>query len=232
VLEEGIMHELRLHQELLLLALSDDEGHVAFSGQLSLGLGGALFTELLLAERIAIVHEGRGGRKTYVDVRSTAAFGEPVLDAALAKLASASRRASPSTAVTRLGNTPRLRHAVAQELCHMGVLQESEQQILVLFRRRVYPTVNAVPEQSLIARIRRVLDAGHQPDDRTAALIGIAHLAGALAAIYTRKERRALAPRIKQLVDSSAGSHAAADAITAAHVAIMAATTAAVVAAS
>lgn len=225
-------HELRLHQELLLLALSDDKGTVAFSGMLGLGLGGALFTELLLAQRIEIVHEGRGGKKQYVEVRDTSPFREPVLDIALSRLAEAKRRAKPSSAVSRLGSIPKLRHAVAQELCRAGVLRETEQQILLLFRRRVYPTVDGRPEQALIRRIKSVLDGGKTPDERTAALIGIANLTGALAAIYNRTQRRALKPRLKHLAESSAGSQAAAQAIAAAHAAIMAATIAAAAAAS
>lgn len=225
-------HDLRLHHELLLLALSDDKGTVAFGGMLGLGLGAALFTELLLANRVEIVSEGRGGKKQFVEVRDTARFREPVMDLALDRIASAKRRAAPPAIVSRLGNIPKLRHAVAQELCRAGVLRETEQQILILFRRRTYPTIDGRPEKALIRRVRSALDSGKTPDDRTAALIGIANVTGTLAAIYTRAERRALKPRLKHIAASSAGSKAAAQAIAAAHTAIMAASTAAVVAAS
>lgn len=225
-------HELRLHHELLLLALSDEKGTVAFSSMLGLGLGGALFTELLLANRVEIVHEGRGGKKRYVELRDNSPFHEPALDLALSRLAEAKRRATPPSAVSRLGNIPRLRHVVAQELCRAGVLRETEQQILILFRRRLYPTIDRRPEQALIRRIKSVLDGGKTPDERTAALIGIANLTGALAAIYTRTQRRALKPRLKHIAESSVGSQAAAQAVAAAHAAIMAATIAAAAAAS
>lgn len=219
---------LRLHHELLLLALSDDKGTVAFGSMLTLGLGGALLTELLLADRIAIVHEGRGGKKQFVEVRDTSPLGETVLDDALAKLASAKRRAAASTAVSRLGN----RHAVARELCQLGVLRETEDQILLLFRRRVYPTVDPAPERALIRRIKAVVDGGAPPDDRSAALIGIADLTDTLSAIYDRRERKERKARLKHIAESSAGSRAAGQAVAAAHAAIMVATTAAVVAAT
>lgn len=223
---------LRLHHELLLLALSDDKGTVAFGSMLTLGLGGALLTELLLADRIAIVHEGRGGKKQFVEVRDTSPLGETVLDDALAKLASAKRRAAASTAVSRLGNLPKLRHAVARELCQLGVLRETEDQILRLFRRRVYPTVDPAPERALIRRIKAVVDGGAPPDDRSAALIGIADLTDTLSAIYDRRERKERKARLKHIAESSAGSRAAGQAVAAAHAAIMVATTAAVVAAT
>ncbi len=223
---------LQLHHELLLLALSDDEGTVAFSSMLGLGLGGALLTELLLAGRIEIVDEGGRWNKQFVEVRDKGRLSTSVLDEALGKLRDAKRRSSPSNAVSRLSSLPKLRHRVAQELCRQGVLRETEQQVLLLFRRRVYPTVDGRPEQALIRRVRNVLDAGKSPDDRTAALIGIANLTGALGAIYDRKERRALKARLKVIAESSAGSKAAGQAIAAAHAAIMTATTAAAIAAS
>lgn len=223
---------LQLHHELLLLALSDDEGTVAFSSMLGLGLGGALLTELLLAGRIEIVDEGGRWNKQFVEVRDKGRLSTSVLDEALGKLRDAKRRSSPSNAVSRLSSLPKLRHRVAQELCRQGVLRETEQQVLLLFRRRVYPTVDGRPEQALIRRVRNVLDAGKSPDDRTAALIGIANLTGALGAIYDRKERRALKARLKEIAESSAGSKAAGQAIAAAHAAIMTATTAAAIAAS
>lgn len=143
---------LRLHQELLLLALCDDKGTVAFSSMLGIGIGAALFTELLLAERIAIVHEGKTRKKQYVEVRSREPMGEPALDLALTRLAEAKRRISPPIAVSRLSGIPKLRHTVAQELCRAGVLRETEQQILLLFRRKVYPTLDGRPIRDLLTR--------------------------------------------------------------------------------
>lgn len=222
---------LRLHHELLLLALSDDEGTVAFSGMLGLGLGAALFTELLLAERVEIVREGRGGKKQFVQLLDKQPFGETVLDHALAQIRDAKRRASPANTVSRLGNVSKLRHSVAAELCDKRVLRETEKQVLLLFKRRVYPTVDGRPEAALIRRVRNVLSGTKKPDARTAALIGIANVSGPLAAIYSRKERRALKPRLKAIAESSVGSKAASEAIAAAQAAIAAAAAAAAVAA-
>ena len=222
---------LRLHHKLLLLALSDDEGTVAFSSMLGLGLGAAIFTELLLEERVAIVDTGSRWNKQLVEVVDPTPFGEEVIDSALARLHALKRRGSPSTTVSRLGNVSGLRHAVARELCRAGVLRETEQQVMLLFRRRTYPTVDKRPEQALIRRIRAVLDGGKPTDPRLAALIAIADASGSLAAIYDRKERRALKPRIKAVTESSAGGKAAREAIAAVQAAIIAATTAAAAAA-
>jgi golgi phosphoprotein 3 len=224
--------KLLLHHELLLLALADDSGKVAFGDMLTIGLGGALLTELLLAERIAVVRDTTGLKRSWVEVRDRTPLGDALLDNALEQLATAKRRVQMSTAVTRLGGRRRLRHDVALALCARGILREDEQRILALFRRKVYPTVNPKPEQALVRRIRDVLDGGKTPDARTAALIGIAGLTNTLRAIYDRKTLRALKPRLKALAESHAGSRAAKEAVAAVHAAIMAATIAATAAAA
>jgi hypothetical protein len=223
---------LRLHHELLMLALCDEKGTLAFGHMIELGLGGALLTELLLAGRVEIVEEGTRWKRKFVQVIDGTPFREPVLDAALAKLRSAKRRAAPSTVVSRLGHLPKLRHDVARELCRVGVLREDEQQVLLLFRRRVYPTVDSRPERALIARIRDVLEHGAVPKERTATLIALANVTHALAALYDRKALKALKPRLKSITESNVGSKAAQEAVAAAHAAVMAAMTAAVVAAT
>jgi golgi phosphoprotein 3 len=224
--------KLLLHHELLLLALADDSGKVAFGDMLTIGLGGALLTELLLAERIAVVRDTTGLKRSWVEVRDRTPLGDALLDNALEQLATAKRRVQMSTAVTRLGGRRRLRHDVALALCARGILREDEQRILALFRRKVYPTVNPKPEQALVRRIRDVLDGGKTPDARTAALIGIAGLTNTLRAIYDRKTLWALKPRLKALAESHAGSRAAKEAVAAVHAAIMAATIAATAAAA
>jgi hypothetical protein len=55
---------LLLHHELLLLALCDRTGTVAFGDLLGIALGGALFTELMLAERIDVERDTRGFKRT------------------------------------------------------------------------------------------------------------------------------------------------------------------------
>lgn len=223
---------LRLYHELLLLALADDSGKVAFGSMLLYGLGGAILTELLLENRLEIVEEGTRLKRRFVQVTNPRRIGEPVLDAVLIKLGEAKRRASPSAIVSRFGQKRQLRHEIARELCRAGVLRESEQQVLLLFRRRVYPTIDSRPERALIRRVRDTLDAGKKPTDRTAALIGLASASGVLLSLYDRKALRALKPRIKTIAESSEGSRAVRESVAAAHAAVTAAMVAATVAAT
>lgn len=219
---------LRLHHELLLLALHDRKGTMAFGQMINLGLGGAILTELLLEGRARIVTEGARRKKDFVEVVDARPTHDAALDAALAKLSGAKRRASPSGTVSRIGNVKNLRHLVARDLCRRGILRETEQEVLLLFRRRVYPTVDPAPERALIQRVRAALEGTEPPSERTAALVAVADVTHALAAIYSRTERRALKNRIRAVRGADVGSQAARQAIEAA----AAAMTAAIVASS
>lgn len=221
---------LRLHHELLLLALHDRKGTLAFGQMIHLGLGGAILTELLLEGRVRIVEAEGRRKKEFVEVVDRRGLHDSGLDAALQKLASAKRRATPATTVSRIGQVKGLRHLVARDLCRKGVLRETEEEILLLFRRRVYPTVDPAPERALVNRVRRTLSGEAPPEERTTALIALADATSTLGAIFDRKERRALKGRIRELRDADVGSRAARQAVeaaTAALVASMAAATAA-----
>ncbi len=220
---------LRIHHELLLLALHDKKGTLAFGQMQHIGLAGGIFAELLIEGRIAIVEEPRR-RKTrhLVEVVDPSRFGEDVMDSGLTKLSEAKRRASPKDTVARLGAIKKLRHDVARELARMGVLRATEDQILLFFKRRIYPTVDPGPERNVIGRIRDALEGDATPDDRTTLLVALAHGTKTLRAIYDRKSLKALKPRIEQLsVEAGAGAHAAGEAIRAVQAATVAAITAA-----
>lgn len=219
---------LRLHHELLLLALHDERGSMAFGRMIELGLGGALLTELLIEGRIRIVETKRLlGTSRIVEVLDATPVGSPVLDDALAALAGSSRRPSTQHAVSRLARMSGLRRRVASELARHGVLREKEETVLLLFRRRRYPTLDPAPERALVARIRKALESRAEVAPRTAALISLADLTRTLDAVYTRSEQRALRPRIRSIGDDIGGSQALKDAIQAANAAMVAAVAAA-----
>ena len=231
------MHNgLRLHQELLLLALHDEKGTNAFARMLEIGLAGAMLGEFLLEGRAELRPEGRKGRPL-VTVVSRAAFGDPVLDDGLRKLVDAKRRGSPQSTVGSLARVKDLRKRTAVALCRRGILRENEESVLLLFKRRVYPTLDAGPERALVQRIREAVeDPEAAVEPRTALLIQLARSTGALRALYSNTEIRARKARLESLKPAAGpggeATQAAIEAAQAAMVAVMAATTAATTAAS
>ena len=212
---------LRIHEELLLLALHDKKGTNAFAPLLDPALGGGLMAELLLDDRIELRKEGRRGLITVIDPSRTS---DPVLDMGLKKLDSARRRADPQTTVLRLARIKDLKAEIARGLCRRGILRAREDEVLILFRRKVYPTVDPGPERALIERIRRVLDDDEAPDARTAIMIGLAQTSGALGAVYDRKERRALKKKIAGLQEATLAGGATKEAVDAIQTAIFVST--------
>lgn len=220
---------LRIHHELLLLALHDKKGTLAFGQMQHIGLAGGIFAELLLEGRLAVVEERRGRKlRPLVQVVDATRFGEGVMDAGLRKLSEAKRRASPKDTVGRLGGMKRLRHEVGRELARMGVLRATEQDVLLFFKRRVYPTVDPGPEREVVGRVRDALEGTGEPDDRTTLLVALAHGTRTLRSIYDRKALKSLKSRIEEIsLASGVGGEAAGEAIRAAHAATVAAIAAA-----
>lgn len=213
-------HTLGLHEEILLLALRDEEGTTA-GDQYAYGLAGAIAAELLLRGRIRLVE---GKRKPMVEALETAP-AEDVLGTCQARIAVARRRATLATWVQRLAAMRNLKHMVAQELCRRGVLRADEDKVLLLFKRKIYPEVDPGPERELTDRLREAIvgDAA-EVDPRTVLLISLASSAGLLGNAFSRKELRARKKRIDAVVNGEVTGQATREAIEAAQAAMVAAT--------
>lgn len=220
--------DLHLHEQMLLLVLRDDEGTVeSKAGMYRIALGGAILSELLLEGRIAIEEN----KKKMVNVTSAAPLGDPVLDEALAKIAAAKRRRRASTWVSSLAGIKRLRHRVAEELCRRGILKDSEDKVLLIFKRKVYPTINPTPERRLLGEVRTaIVGAASTIDSRTAILIALAHATGSLRAHFDRPTLKKYKQRLEKITKGDLIGGAAREAVQAAQAAAMAAITAATVA--
>ena len=121
---------LFLHEEMLLLALRDEEGTTVCGSNCLLAMGGGIAGELWLARRIGI----EASRKKLVDLENPKVFGDEVLDEGVGRLVNAKRRASLQTWISRFSRLPRLKHRAAEGLCRRGVLREDVGKILLIFR--------------------------------------------------------------------------------------------------
>ena len=211
---------LLLHEELMLLALHDEKGTIV-SGTASFGVAGAIAAELLLQERIRI-DESR--RRKIVDVRSIRRIGDPVVDECLKKVRDAKRRASLQTWITRFSSLSKLRHRVAGRLCERGILKVDEKQLLVIFKRRIYPEIDPGPEQEIIERLREAIFGNdREVEPRTVVLASLAKAVGLLNPIFGRKELRSRKQRIKSLAKGDVVGKATAEAVAATQAAVAAA---------
>jgi len=208
-----------MHEEILLLALRDEEGTVAAGSMYEYAIGGAILSELLLDKHISV---DNSNKKKLINIDNTTPVGDPLIDECLQKISTAKRRASLTTWVTRFAHTKRLKHRVAEQLVKRGILRADEDKVLLIFSRKIYPEVNPVPERKLIERLRRaIFEDGEDFDSRTIVLLSLANSAELLRLTFDKKELKRRKKRIEQIVNGEIAGKAAKEAIEAIQAAIM-----------
>jgi hypothetical protein len=215
---------LRLHEAVLLLALRDEHGTTdRRAGMYRLAFGGAVLAELALEERIEV----GAGKKALVEVAaSEPLIGDPVLDHALLRIESSKRPRRATHWVGKLGNLD-LRRDSAEGMCRRGILHKTESRILFAFTRTRFPTVDPAPEQALIDAIHAAIDSDHATvDPGLASLIGVAHAAGTLRVVYSRRDLKARRQRIAEISRDAPAARATRAAVEAVQAAVIAASAA------
>jgi hypothetical protein len=222
------MIELRLYEEILLLALKDEEGTTYSGTSWPYAVGGAVLAELLLEGRLGL--EERKGRKVVALVNSTP-LGEPVADRVLEKIAHAKKDSDLTTWLARVAGMKDLKHQIAEQMTLKGVLRVETHKVLLIFSRRIYPELDPTPELEIVHRVEHaVFSDDSDLDTRTAILVSLAHVSGILNPVFGKKrvaERRDRLERIVEDRPSAEAARAAIEAAKAAMTAIMAATIAA-----
>ena len=211
---------LFLYEEIMLLVLRDEQGTVA-TGFPEQVVAGAILAELLLDGRISV----EDTRKQLVNLKNSKPTGEPILDECLERMAARKRRASLKIWVQRLADTKNLRHKVARQLCDRGILRADEDKIMFLFKRRVYPEINPLPEKKVISRMREAIFTDHSKiDPRTIMLISLANGSGLLRKIFGRKDVKTRKKRIEQIANGDLTGKATNEVIAACQTAVLIAT--------
>lgn len=224
----AIRHELRLHEELLLLALHDDKGTMLGS-MYGATAGGAILAELLLESRVEVQTERK---RQFVVLRDSRMTGAPILDDALERIRTAKRRASPAAWVSRFSQTKDLRHRTAQDLVVRGILRAEEDKVLFLFPRRLYPTVDAAPERAIVERLRKAIFSDTEVPERTAVLAALANAGGMLGHVFDKKALKARKARLEQIASGEIATRATKEALAAIQTAASVAATVAAVSAA
>ena len=214
-----IQTNLFLHEEIMLLALRDEQGTIASGTMYQYAIGAAVLAELLLNKRIAV---GEPRKKKLVNLISSQPLGEALIDQCLEKISNKKRRASLQRWVSRFSGVKNLKHRVAQGLCERGILRAAEDTILLLFTRKIYPEVNPEPERKLIERLRQaIFTDSRNIDPRTVVLVSLANSTGLLKVVFDKKELKGRKARIKEMSDGEITGKAAKEAIEAMQAAVM-----------
>jgi Golgi phosphoprotein 3 len=214
-----MQNTLFLHEEILLLALRDKEGTIAFGTMYQYAIGAALLAELLLRKRIEVE---QSGKRKLVNLIDPTPLGEPLIDECLNKISSAERRAVLQTWVSRFAGVKNLKHRAAKQLCKRGILGADEDKVFLLFSRKIYPEINPVPERELIRRLEyAIFTDARDIDPRTVVLLSLAKSTDILKVVFDKKKLKGRKARIKQIVNGEITGKAATEAIQAMQAAVM-----------
>ncbi len=214
---------LFLHEEILLLALKEEEGTFVSGPMYTYAIAGAITSELLLTQRIALDENSKS--KDVVVVLSTEPTGEDVLDHCLRKIDQSKRPKKLQSWISIIGNYPELKHDIANRMDELGVLKATTDKVLLIFTRRIYPEVDPIPEQQLRKRISRAIFEHDESvlDAHTSILIALLNQSGLLRSLFDRKMLKAEKAWIDQICSGDLIGDATKDAIQAAQAAMMAA---------
>ena len=215
-------NDLFLHEEVMLLALKDEEGTVGTGVQYHFAIGGAIIAELLLANKIKV---DDSKKRKLVDLVDPSPTYDPLIDECLEKMRVAKKRSNLQNLVSKFANTKNIKHRVALQLCKKGILRADEDKVLLIFTRKIYPEVNPEPENKLIERLREAIFTDTpEVDSRTVVLISIAKSADLLKMAFDKKELKKRKKRIEQIINGDLAGKATQEAIQAMQAAVMVAT--------
>ena len=211
--------DLFLYEEIMLLALKDEEGTIASGTMYNYAVGGAIIAELLLNQSIAV---DQSKKKKLVSVINPELLNDSLIDEWLMKMSSAKRRKTLQDWVSRVANTKDLKHRIALQLCQRGILKMDEKTILLLFTQRIYPEINPEPEREIINRLHSTIFTDTDDiDARTIVLLSLAKSANILPVIFGKKEIKQRKKRIEQIVNGDIAGKATKEAIDAMQAAVM-----------
>ena len=133
-------HELRLHEEQLLLALDDEKGSIR-SSNFNLAVGAGLLAELMLEGRVRLEPGGKPSKDRIVPVDARP-LADPLLDECLRKVHDAKKPKPPKAWIAKFAQLSGLRKRVGTALVRRGLLRERKTRILLLFPWTYYPALD------------------------------------------------------------------------------------------
>ncbi|MGW7514290.1 GOLPH3/VPS74 family protein [Streptomyces sp. NPDC054796] len=172
--------ETLIVEDLTLLMMDDKSGAIAGAGTLYYTLGGAVLVELGLGGHVTVDENDSGLNGVKVRAVEGDPLPDPVLRAAQDKVAGRVR--GVQTLLIQIGTG--LRETVLDRLVERGMLRRESRKTLGVFRSTATTAADTSHKEALVARVRAVLIDGEEPDDRTAALIGLLLASGTLPSLY------------------------------------------------
>ena len=196
-------NDLFLHEEVMLIALKDQEGTIhSKASSFRYALAGAILAELAIEGKVLVSED----RREPLRILDTKPVGDPAIDAALAKMAKSKHTYVAENWVGMIASIANLKEQTALSLCRRGILKEEEKKILFIFTSKTYPEVDHDPEDLLLARLEdAIFNTRSMVDARTAMLISILTASSMLSIPFDAKRMKAktIKKRIEKISEGS-----------------------------
>ncbi len=155
---------LLLHQEVTLLALSDEKGTIETGSWYAYVAAGAVLAELMRNDRVRIQSKdeakARGtlfNRKPKLLVTDPKPLGEELADEWLSTIRSSEKQRDVEHWLSAIANSKNLKEHIADGLVELGILQRVEDKVLWVFNRVRFPEVASAPETAIRQRLEAAI---------------------------------------------------------------------------
>jgi hypothetical protein len=209
---------LPLYEEILLLALDDDQGTADGAGFYLNAMGGAILAELAMTGAITIEDD----KKKKVLPQRGVSLDDPILSECLALVREAGKPKKATEWVTKFGHLKDLKNRVARQLVVKGVLTEDTGSVLKIFKRTIFPEVDGGPEKELRERMKKaIFTSTLDLEARTVVIIALAQAGGMLPKIFPKKKLKERKKRLEQLTSGQLAGKATKEVVQGVQAAIM-----------
>ena len=210
--------QLFLHEEVMLLALSEERGTVELGAWYEQAVGAAVLAELLLAGRVRLEADKR---RTLVVPVDRDPLGEPLIDEWLERIHADPKRRKLDHWVSEVSDTSGLKRRVGRALADKRILRVEEKRVFFILRT-TYPERDPEPERAIRARLHdAIFTDASDLDPRTVVLLSLAKNTGLLEYAFSKKQLKARAERIARIVSGEETGRAAREVIEAAEAMIL-----------
>jgi hypothetical protein len=188
---------MNLVEEFTLLAYDDDGTPLTDGTHLDHGLGGGLLLELALSGRVDVEDKR-------VVVLDPSPIGDPLVDAALARIAGEEKPRRPGHWVSKFAKETRPQ--VLARLVDAGILRTEKDKVLWVFPRTKYPAAHGVePVQETAAkdRMRQAVLGSGAVEPRTAALCALVAATDLDQRVFGDLDRKVVKARLREISEGA-----------------------------
>lgn len=200
--------KLFLHEEVTLLALSDDKGTVETGHWYPQVVGGAVLAELMRNERVRVQSknetEATGAlfnRKPKLVVIDPSPLGDELVDEWLKNISASEKLRPVNYWLSKIAGVSQLKARVASRLVDLGILEERESKVLWVFNRTTYPETQSGPEEAIRRRLDdAIFNDETEADVATVILLSLVKSGEFLPHLFDRKAIKSRRKHIEKLI--------------------------------